>query len=724
MRRSGKACAMLFWLLLSAAGAGEAPHEGVKRAHAALLAAYDTAIAELTKQGNAEDAERMQQDKRGLQRALLRLRSGGRPAEAPLDAERLADYVGHYVLPDQRVHLVTAEEGRLFVQDPWARRKRELLHVADDTFVRADWPQFYTFYRNAAGKVVEAVPHPLPEHARRFDTADTKVLHVSATIDGRSRLIFQADTVQWHHLDWAAPGRTERDRVVPTEINGVAWTPVWPDFDGGPNRFATCRSSVLRGLRPALPQAPADAAVAHLAGPGRVGIVDRPRAENDYTLTIDIEDHPNGAFPYELEICFRPAAEARPEPAHIAAAIPTDGLVLHLPLNGDAQDASGNGRHGAAEAVGPARDRFGRDGRACAFAGEGSCVRVPAPPREANAPMSLSAWVQYTQTARDWNGVILARDGEKGRLWLLAAAWDRIAFGTIRRWPDLGRVRPVVPGTWYHVVATFDGRRHAFYIDGELLDTRAGEVPGGAASPITIGGRPEHEDGMWLSGAIDDVRVYHRALTWGEVRALTHEGGYGHAPLVRAATRGDLEAVKKLLADGADVNATDLHQRGPLYAAAEAGHHAVFEVLLAKGAEPNAPGPGGETPAHAAARGGFLEILTSLVVANADVNAVSRQRRTPLHTAAAIGHAACVRLLLVAGANPVAADARGNTPLHRAAAYGRRQAASQLLKMGARLDATNAWRRTPAQTARHFGQREMADWLDEAARKGAGATEF
>ncbi|MFC1805443.1 hypothetical protein ACFL09_00495 [Planctomycetota bacterium] len=66
MSRVGRACGLLSWLFLSAAGGGEAPGDGVKRAHAALLAAYDTAIAEQTKQGNAEDAGRLQEEKRAI----------------------------------------------------------------------------------------------------------------------------------------------------------------------------------------------------------------------------------------------------------------------------------------------------------------------------------------------------------------------------------------------------------------------------------------------------------------------------------------------------------------------------------------------------------------------------------------------------------------------------------------------------------------------------------
>ncbi|MBI4641246.1 MAG: hypothetical protein HY731_11160 [Candidatus Tectomicrobia bacterium] len=53
----------------------------------------------------------------------------------------------------------------------------------------------------------------------------TQTLRVQAHIDGRSRLILRANTAQWHHLDFAAPGRHGFVNL-PTIINGVQWFPI------------------------------------------------------------------------------------------------------------------------------------------------------------------------------------------------------------------------------------------------------------------------------------------------------------------------------------------------------------------------------------------------------------------------------------------------------------------------------------------------------------------
>lgn len=56
----------------------------------------------------------------------------------------------------------------------------------------------------------------------------------------------------------------------------------------------------------------------------------------------------------------------------------------------------------------------------------------------------------------------------------------------------------------------------------------------------------------------------------------------GRTPLALAASRGDVDSARALIAAGADVAITDAEGRTPLYLAAEAGHHAMVLYLKTK----------------------------------------------------------------------------------------------------------------------------------------------
>ena len=57
--------------------------------------------------------------------------------------------------------------------------------------------------------------------------------------------------------------------------------------------------------------------------------------------------------------------------------------------------------------------------------------------------------------------------------------------------------------------------------------------------------------------------------------------------LLNAAERGDIDKVKHLINEGADVNAKDVYEKTPLHWAAEKGHKEIVEILLKKGANVN-----------------------------------------------------------------------------------------------------------------------------------------
>jgi 60kDa lysophospholipase len=79
-----------------------------------------------------------------------------------------------------------------------------------------------------------------------------------------------------------------------------------------------------------------------------------------------------------------------------------------------------------------------------------------------------------------------------------------------------------------------------------------------------------------------------------------------------AASLGDVEALGRLLASGADVNAVDYAGRSPLHLAAAEGHADAVAALLARGADPDARDRAGQTPGDEAARRGHADLSARL----------------------------------------------------------------------------------------------------------------
>ncbi|XP_073701288.1 BRCA1-associated RING domain protein 1 [Garra rufa] len=87
----------------------------------------------------------------------------------------------------------------------------------------------------------------------------------------------------------------------------------------------------------------------------------------------------------------------------------------------------------------------------------------------------------------------------------------------------------------------------------------------------------------------------------------------GETPLHLAAVKGDVEEVRKLLAQGADPNLKDNAGWTPLHEACNLGHLGVVEELLQQGALLNTPGYQNDSPLHDAVRNGQIAVVKLLV---------------------------------------------------------------------------------------------------------------
>jgi ankyrin repeat protein len=130
------------------------------------------------------------------------------------------------------------------------------------------------------------------------------------------------------------------------------------------------------------------------------------------------------------------------------------------------------------------------------------------------------------------------------------------------------------------------------------------------------------------------------------------------APLVQAATDGDLDGVLFLLSDGEDPN-------------------------LARA-------DNGWTPIMGAAFNGHFDVAVALIEAGAIIDRGANDQWTPLMIASQNGHEELVRLLLANGANPRLARSVGWTALHSAVLRGHAGVPQQLIQAGAPIDAADS----------------------------------
>jgi len=148
----------------------------------------------------------------------------------------------------------------------------------------------------------------------------------------------------------------------------------------------------------------------------------------------------------------------------------------------------------------------------------------------------------------------------------------------------------------------------------------------------------------------DDVSAVRSLLDQGvDVDASQADGA---TALLWAAYHSDLLMARLLIDAGIDVDAGNSVGVTPLVQAASTGDAAMVEALIGAGADPNL-GPEESTALMEASRAGSVEAVRLLLAAGADVNATEAwEGQTALMWASGEGHADVVRTLLEAGADP------------------------------------------------------------------------
>jgi len=208
----------------------------------------------------------------------------------------------------------------------------------------------------------------------------------------------------------------------------------------------------------------------------------------------------------------------------------TNGLAAYYPLDGNAMDASGNGMNGTVTGATLTTDRFGAATSAYQFSGS-NWIQLPDEILPAWPPeLTLSLWVRAGNGPYSGQQKVMELTTRRGECSIDMVPGPNVSwfFGVHLQDSGWQQIQsPVTSNTWTHLVGTFkQGEYMQFWVNGNLVqsNTLPNEtlliLPGYDLNSSL--GIYDWAPGPYLgfTGAIDDVRIYHRALSSAEVQQL------------------------------------------------------------------------------------------------------------------------------------------------------------------------------------------------------------
>jgi hypothetical protein len=215
-------------------------------------------------------------------------------------------------------------------------------------------------------------------------------------------------------------------------------------------------------------------------------------------------------------------------------------LVAWYPFNGNANDSSGNGNNGTINGATLTTDRFANSNSAYLFNGSAS-ISIPELFPASCAAFTFAVWVMKDFTDINTHQ-ILYKGLDQGEASLCITNLNNYAvvgFGVnletgiygAQNWYFVNYPDTLKINTYYFIVGRYiKGQKVELLINGRSVGSSA--VPD---LPLTqwpthsysaIGVHTTFPTTTGWKGAIDDVRVYNRALSDEEIQSLYHERGW------------------------------------------------------------------------------------------------------------------------------------------------------------------------------------------------------
>jgi hypothetical protein len=234
------------------------------------------------------------------------------------------------------------------------------------------------------------------------------------------------------------------------------------------------------------------------------------------------------------------AATPTPTPVPMSPAVSPSGLALLFHMDEAAwdgtpsqvRDSSGAGRNGTAVA-GATTVAGGRFGRAGSFPGGAGCIAIPeSPGLRPTSLLTVSAWLMSTGIGRgNAQGIAAKRVNfqQSSAYAFFVGTSDRLTVDVDTEDDRFEAGAPLASGRWYHVAFVYRGNEQTVtvYLNGAPVGAhseRASSITP-FTSPLWVGCLPEGTPSQGFVGLLDEVAVWHEALSAAEIGALASATG-------------------------------------------------------------------------------------------------------------------------------------------------------------------------------------------------------
>lgn len=189
--------------------------------------------------------------------------------------------------------------------------------------------------------------------------------------------------------------------------------------------------------------------------------------------------------------------------------LPSDGLIRYYPLDGNANDLSGNNANGTLNGVTPTTNRKGVENKCYSFNGSSS---IPIPNFSSLPIWTISMWV-YQIDNNTWSAPCLFKEGNVICNGIAKLNGIYMIMKNNQTFVN-GKGVNVQLNQWAHLVGNSTGQMYINKVAGGSSGTDTNW--GVSASSIGVGYQ-------MFSGKIDDVRIYNRILNQQEIIQLYNE---------------------------------------------------------------------------------------------------------------------------------------------------------------------------------------------------------